>query len=222
MKYTLETLEEMKTEVYKKAKELSEHNEHKLVYSNPYARECDRIQLMIDLLESGAETVGAHHQGAVVNDYYIVGWNGGSWRTKKGNKWYRFKGAKHFIDTYVNNKPDFDNKSKWMPSQVYAMAKWNTDIKWSEENLGRARLVLLNNSVYVSSKKTMFRPKGQIDWAYYTPKGLATALAEGNELAYYEYMLKDERSPPNIWKRRDEEMEKKTLYAVRSGLAEFI
>jgi len=38
----------------------------------------------------------------------------------------------------------------------------------------------------------------------------------------YEKMLKDKRSPPNIWKRRHEEMEMKTRYAVNANRASWI
>jgi len=47
-------------------------------------------------------------------------------------------------------------------------------------------------------------------------------MNENRVLQYYESMLKDKRSDANKWKRRDEEMEMKTKYAVRAGKASFI
>ena len=79
--------------------------------------------------------------------------------------------------------------------------------------------IIINEKILIAKRKTMFRPVGQLDWAWYTAKGLGTAFEEDRVLPYYEEMLKDERSPPNKWKRRDEEMELKTKYAVRANKA---
>ena len=80
----------------------------------------------------------------------------------------------------------------------------------------------IEDQIMIAKNKYLFRTLAKIDWAWYTPKGLGEAIKEGTVLAYYEKMLKDERSPPNVWKRREEEMEKKTKYAERAGVAEWI
>ena len=82
--------------------------------------------------------------------------------------------------------------------------------------------LVINNLILISKRKTKFRPLSELDWAWYTPKGMGTAISEDNVLAYYEKMLKDKRSPPNIWKRRHEEMEMKTRYAVNANRASWI
>jgi len=80
----------------------------------------------------------------------------------------------------------------------------------------------INNLIMIAKKKTMFRPLGQLDWAWYDAEDLGKAFNNNTVLGYYERMLKDERSYPNKWKRREEEMEKKTEYAERAGNAEWI
>ena len=82
--------------------------------------------------------------------------------------------------------------------------------------------LIIDEQFIIAGRKTKMRPLGQIDWSWYTAKTLATAMNEGQVLQYYERMLTDPRSDKNKWKRPEEEMEKKTLYAVRQGIAEFI
>jgi len=82
--------------------------------------------------------------------------------------------------------------------------------------------LIIDETFIIAGRKTKMRPLGQIDWSWYTAKTLATAMNEGTVLEYYEHMLTDKRSDPNKWKRSEEEMFKKTKYAVRQGLAEFI
>ena len=107
----------------------------------------------------------------------------------------------------------------WMWSKLSSIQKYCTkriDTETYQQGL------VIEGRYLIAKKKTMFRPLGQLDWAWYTAKGLGTAIENDTLDHYYEAMLKDDRSPPNVWKRRHEEMEKKTYYAVRSGLAEFI
>ena len=82
--------------------------------------------------------------------------------------------------------------------------------------------LIIDEQFIIAARKTKMRPLGQIDWSWYTAKTLATAMNNGEVLEYYERMLTDPRSDKNKWKRPEEEMEKKTLYAVRQGIAEFI
>ena len=82
--------------------------------------------------------------------------------------------------------------------------------------------LIIDDLFIIIGTKTKMRPVGQLDWAWYTPKTLAIAMNEGTVLQYYEKMLKDNRSDHNIWKRPEEEMEKKTYYASRGGKVDFI
>jgi hypothetical protein len=82
--------------------------------------------------------------------------------------------------------------------------------------------LIIDEHFLIAANKPKMRPLGQIDWAWYTPKTLAKAMDEGTVLQYYEMMLKDKRSDPNKWKNKDEEMQKKALYASRSGAAELL
>ena len=105
----------------------------------------------------------------------------------------------------------------------FAIKKY-TDKKLSAElsDYGIIISANANNKILIAKRKTMFRPLGELDWAWYTAKGLGTAYETDNVLQYYEQMLKDDRSPPNKWKRKDEEMELKTKYAERAGRADHV
>ena len=111
------------------------------------------------------------------------------------------------------------NNDGYMWKNYYAIKSYvDSNIKVGFHKQG----MKLNNQIMIAKKKTLFRPLGQLDWAWYEPKGLGQAFNRKEVLAYYERMLKDERSPPNKWKRREQEMEKKTEYAERAGNAEWI
>jgi hypothetical protein len=112
---------------------------------------------------------------------------------------------------YIRNKSFY---FKWKAIEKYLEA--NHDIKESHQGL------IIDGLFMIAANKTKMRPLGQLDWAWYTAKTLATAMNENRVLHYYEAMLKDKRSDANKWKRRDEEMEMKTKYAVRAGKASFI
>lgn len=72
--------------------------------------------------------------------------------------------------------------------------------------------VIIDSAVLIAKKRTVFRPVGKLNWAWYTAKGLGTALNEGRELEYYEEMLKDARSPSNEWKDKEKEQRLRLKY----------
>lgn len=82
--------------------------------------------------------------------------------------------------------------------------------------------LIINDMFIIAKNKPKMRPLGQIDWSWYTPKTLAAAMDDDSVLQYYEKMLLDPRSDKNKWKRSDEEMTKKALYASRQGNAELL
>jgi len=83
-------------------------------------------------------------------------------------------------------------------------------------------LLKINSNIYIAKHKSKMRLKSHIDWCWYTPKTLADAIDNNIVEEYYEIMLKDMRSDPNLWKDKDLEMEIKTYYAVRVGRASLI
>jgi hypothetical protein len=74
-------------------------------------------------------------------------------------------------------------------------------------------------TIYIAKKSPKMRLKSHLDWSWYTPKTLAQAMDSGRVEEYYEMMLKDCRSDPNVWKDLDEEMSMKAHYAAREGRA---
>ena len=88
-----------------------------------------------------------------------------------------------------------------------------------QENNG---LLEINGLFYIAKKSSKMRLKSHLDWAWYTPKTLAQAIDTDTIEQYYEFMLHDGRSDPNLWKDRDIEMDLKTYYAERAGRASAI
>jgi hypothetical protein len=80
----------------------------------------------------------------------------------------------------------------------------------------------INKDIYIAKNSNKFRLKSHLDWAYYTPKTLANAIDNNTVESYYEIMLNDVNSDPNVWKDNDFEMELKTFYAQRVGRASSI
>lgn len=78
------------------------------------------------------------------------------------------------------------------------------------------------NKIYITKNSKKFRPKSQIDWAWYDSNDLANALETNTTDKYYEQQLRDPRSDPNNWHDKSEEMTIKSYYAARSGRASLI
>lgn len=86
----------------------------------------------------------------------------------------------------------------------------------------RQGILAIDRDIYVAKKSMKFRLKSHLDWAYYTPTTLAQAINTDTVEQYYEVMLKDVNSDPNLWKDRDFEMELKAIYAARVKRASLI
>lgn len=80
-------------------------------------------------------------------------------------------------------------------------------------------ILRINKHIYLAKKSYKFRIISNLDWAWYTPKTLADAIDNDSVEAYYETMLKNVSSDPNVWKDSDFEIQLKTFYAVRNGRA---
>jgi hypothetical protein len=80
-------------------------------------------------------------------------------------------------------------------------------------------MIVINNKCIIAKNSTKFRLISHLDWAYYTAKGLATAIDNNDIDGYYERMLADNRSDPNEWKDQNKESELKVHYAHRVGRA---
>jgi hypothetical protein len=75
---------------------------------------------------------------------------------------------------------------------------------------------------YIAKNSSKMRLKSHLDWCWYTPKTLAQAIDSNTIESYYEIMLNDVRSDPNLWKDNDLEMKLKSYYAARVGRATII
>lgn len=215
---TLQECQDWQVKASEDSRQLQLRNVDKDVYSNPYRREYDRVSMVIELFENGADNIQPTHQGALVNEHYVVAWSGAQWRVQGKNRWYLLKNIPHFMMNYVLNKPDFEKKKQFLPLPIYTMSKWNDNISFQENHTG----YVLNGKYLIAKHKQLIRPLSFLDWAWYTPKGLAVALLEDTVDSYYENMLHDPRSPANEWKRPEEEMQKKAKYAERAGRASLI
>lgn len=80
----------------------------------------------------------------------------------------------------------------------------------------------VNKICFIAKKSQKMRLKSHIDWCYYDPKTLADAIDNNTIETYYEIMLNDVKSDPNVWKDKDFEMELKSYYAARAGRASLI
>lgn len=83
-------------------------------------------------------------------------------------------------------------------------------------------ILTINKNIYLAKNSMKFRIKSHLDWAYYTPKSLADAINNDTIDSYYQIMLEDVNSDPNVWKEHDFEMELKSFYAARAGRASLI
>jgi hypothetical protein len=76
--------------------------------------------------------------------------------------------------------------------------------------------------IFIAKKTTKMRIKSHLDWVWYTPKSLASAIDTGTVEEYYEIMMQHVNSDPNVWNDHDFEMELKSLYASREGRASLL
>jgi hypothetical protein len=77
------------------------------------------------------------------------------------------------------------------------------------------------NDFIFAKNKTLFRPLGIIDWAWFTTAKLRGAVLGERMSDYYTEMLNDPRSPSNKWRDKEKEKEMKDYYANRYSLAAY-
>jgi hypothetical protein len=100
-----------------------------------------------------------------------------------------------------------------------AIAKHLTTTPVITEHSG---ILSIQKCCYIAKSTAKMRLKSHLDWCWYTPKTLAQAIDSNTIEAYYEIMLTDVRSDPNVWKDRDFELDLKSFYAQRAGRANII
>jgi hypothetical protein len=83
-------------------------------------------------------------------------------------------------------------------------------------------VLAINKDIYIAKKSNKFRLRSHLDWAWYTPQTLAQAIDNNHVEEYYEIMLNNINSDPNVWKDTDFEMELKSYYAARAGRANLL
>ena len=106
---------------------------------------------------------------------------------------------------------------RWMAIKKHL----TTNPSISEYN-GILTVMLPNTQLYIAKNTSKIRLKSHLDWSWYTPKTLAQAIDNNTVESYYEIMLTDVRSDPNLWKDMDIEMELKSFYAARANRASLI
>lgn len=77
----------------------------------------------------------------------------------------------------------------------------------------------INNQFLISKNSSKFRLLSQLDWAVYDNKDLAQAIDNNAVENYYEKMLMNSLSDPNVWNDKTKEQELKVYYAARVGRA---
>lgn len=117
-------------------------------------------------------------------------------------------------DSFINDK------ALWM--RWAAIRKHMTQSSGYELAVQKGQLYVVDHKCYIAKHSTKMRLYSYIDWCHYTPKGLAQAIESNQVPQYYEQMLRDPRSDPNQWRRRDEEQGIKAFYAARAGRASLI
>lgn len=113
---------------------------------------------------------------------------------------------------YTKSGPNFRDQMfalRWARIQRHLTTSHNVN-EWKS-------WISVDNNVYIAKHSTKFRLKSHLDWAWYTPRSLAQAIDSGTMDAYYEFMLRDPNSDPNIWSDHDLEMRLKAFYAERVG-----
>ena len=107
-------------------------------------------------------------------------------------------------------------------SLYFRWAAINKHLTTTPVILEHTGILTINDCCYIAKNTAKMRLKSHLDWCWYTPKTLAQAIDSNTIEVYYEIMLTDVRSDPNVWKDRDFELELKSFYAQRSGRASLI
>ena len=85
-----------------RAKQCAKDNDHKLQYSNRWAREHRRIRKLIKFIEADLKVQDYESGQVLINDKFVVTLYNDNWRVLHRNKWYRHKpNVQHFIENYI-------------------------------------------------------------------------------------------------------------------------
>jgi len=85
-----------------RAKQCAKDNDHKLQYSNRWAREHSRVRKLIKLIEADLKVQDYESGQVLINDKFVVTLYNDNWRVLHRNKWYRHKpNVQHFIENYI-------------------------------------------------------------------------------------------------------------------------
>jgi|TARA_Y100000996_G_C22092224_1_gene466258 hypothetical protein len=85
-----------------RAKQCAKDNDHKLQYSNSWAREHSRLRKLIKFIESNLKVQEYGSGEVLINDKFVVTLYNDNWRVLYKNKWYKHKpNVEHFIDNYI-------------------------------------------------------------------------------------------------------------------------
>ena len=96
------TLEEKIAYNTDQAKALDERNDHKMMYSNPYEREVERLSALAELKTFNINIKSYSVSGQVIiNNKFIYTLRTGMWRVQGKTKWYYSKSPEHFVRKYV-------------------------------------------------------------------------------------------------------------------------
>ena len=103
--YTKDDLVGLKEDLHDadiRAKQCAKDNDHKLQYSNSWAREHSRLRKLIKFIESDLKVQEYGSGEVLINDKFVVTLYNDNWRVLNKNKWYKHKPiVEHFIDNYI-------------------------------------------------------------------------------------------------------------------------
>ena len=103
--YTKDDLVGLKEDLHDadiRAKQCAKDNDHKLQYSNSWAREHSRLRKLIKFIESDLKVQEYGSGEVLINDKFVVTLYNDNWRVLHKNKWYKHKpNVEHFIDNYI-------------------------------------------------------------------------------------------------------------------------
>lgn len=100
----IDDLKEQLAEEQRKAKNHDEACAHKDRYSNPYAREAERLQVIIGFISEGVYVKRTAGGLIEINKKFIVSLANPKWRVKGKNKWYWYSTPKQFVSKYIRRE----------------------------------------------------------------------------------------------------------------------
>ena len=105
--YGLEDLDDLQGQLEDERRKAKKHDEdcaHKDMYSNPYAREVDRLKVIIGFVSEGVYVKRIAGGLIEINKKFIVSLANPKWRVKGKNKWYWYTTPKQFVQKYIKKE----------------------------------------------------------------------------------------------------------------------